>query len=121
MFGNVAINGGGPALIQLPGTEVDMIGIGREISLFPNPARDVVTVHFSELQFGGVNNTSSKLEFGGTIRLRNELGQLLEERQLDGPAERLEWNVSHLRPGLYLMEVIEEGQAPQVLRFVKAE
>ncbi|MCB9299204.1 MAG: T9SS type A sorting domain-containing protein [Lewinellaceae bacterium] len=114
VFGNVDCGEEeGEGVIQLPTAELGHAGIGRNISLFPNPARDVVTVSFSGLP--------QQLPGGVTLRLRNELGQLLEQRQLDGPAERFEWNVNQLRPGLYFMEVQEEGQAPQVLRFVKAE
>ncbi|MCB9273928.1 MAG: hypothetical protein H6564_07795 [Lewinellaceae bacterium] len=112
----------GPGIVQLPATEVDNGGIARNISLYPNPARDVVTLtrtSSSELLLGEATYSNQKI--GGTVRLRNELGQLIEERQLDEPLERLEWDISQLRPGLYFMEVLEEGQAPQVLRFVKAE
>ncbi|MCB9273927.1 MAG: hypothetical protein H6564_07790 [Lewinellaceae bacterium] len=112
----------GPGIVQLPATEVDNGGIARNISLYPNPARDVVTLtrtSSSELLLGEATYSNQKI--GGTVRLRNELGQILETRQLDEPLERLGWDVSQLRPGLYFMEVLEEGQAPQVLRFVKAE
>ncbi|MCB0556591.1 MAG: T9SS type A sorting domain-containing protein, partial [Phaeodactylibacter sp.] len=121
VFSNVSVSGGGPDIIQLPDTEVDMAGVARNISLFPNPARERVTLSFSELQLGELSNTSSVLEPSVTVQLRNQLGQLLEQRQLAPGAERLDWDVSHLNPGLYLIEVQEEGQAPQVLRFVKAE
>ena len=123
VFSNVSVGGGSP-LIVLPPTEVEQAGLDRQggnIALFPKPARDVVTLSFSELQFGEAGNTSSKPQFGGTLRLRNELGQLLEERRLKEPTERMDWDVNSLNPGLYFIEVQREGQATQVLRFVKAE
>ncbi|MCB9304391.1 MAG: hypothetical protein H6566_27455 [Lewinellaceae bacterium] len=120
-FSNVSIVDGVAPLVVLPGNTVEPGTVSRNISLFPNPTRDVVTVSFSELKFGEAGNTSSKLEFGVTVRLRNELGQLLETRQLEAGTERLDWDVSRLNPGLYFIEVREEGQAPQMLRFVRAE
>ena len=121
VFSNLSISGANPTIVELPTTEVEQAGVSRNITLFPNPAQDVVTLSFSELQFGEAGNTSSKLEFGGTVRLRNELGQLIETRQLEPGTERLDWNVSSLNPGLYFIEVQTEGEAPQTLRFVKAK
>ncbi|MCB0553062.1 MAG: HYR domain-containing protein, partial [Phaeodactylibacter sp.] len=92
VFSHVTAGGGGLPLVVLPGNTVEPAAAGRNISLFPNPTRNVVTVSFSELKFGEAGNTSSKLEFGGTVRLRNELGQLLETRQLEEGTERLDWD-----------------------------
>ncbi|MCB0571620.1 MAG: HYR domain-containing protein [Phaeodactylibacter sp.] len=121
VFSNVGIAAQVPTIVELPVTDVEQANVSRNISLFPNPAQDVITLSFSELQFGEEAYSSEKV--GGTVlvRLRNELGQLIETRQLDEAAERFEWNVSNLNPGLYFIEVQSEGQAPQTLRFVKAK
>ncbi len=116
VFSNVSINGGGAPLVVLPGETVAPAPVAREsMRLFPNPAQDVVTV-----EMGTIPGLQSGVQGHSTLRLRNELGQLLEEQQLEPGTERLDWNVSRLNPGLYFIEVLEEGQAPQVLRFVKA-
>ncbi|MCB0571621.1 MAG: hypothetical protein KDC66_17745, partial [Phaeodactylibacter sp.] len=106
VFHNVSVNGGGAPLVVLPQNTVDPSEVGKtgpSIRLFPNPARDVVTLtRASELLLGEDFNSYSNQKVGGTVllRLRNELGQLIETRQLDGPIERLEWDVSNLNPGL---------------------
>ncbi len=117
VFSNLQLLGSGPGILQLPDTEAAQAGIGRTISLFPNPARDIVTVEMGVTLNPGLKSGD---RCPTVLRLLNELGQLLEERRLDDAAERLEWNVSQLRPGLYFLEIIEEGCAPQLLRFVKA-
>ncbi|MCB9273924.1 MAG: T9SS type A sorting domain-containing protein [Lewinellaceae bacterium] len=123
VFSNVTVSGGVLPVVTAPiGQEVEPGAAVRTLSLYPNPAQGMVTLtrtRSSELLLGEATYSNQKI--GGTVRLRNELGQILETRQLDEPLERLEWDISQLRPGLYFMEVLEEGQAPQVLRFVKAE
>ncbi len=123
VFGNVGINGGDLETIQLPGNTVETAPVERNISLFPNPAQDVVTVEMGVAQGHGLPIPGLQSGAAGetTLRLRNELGQLLETRRIDADTERFDWNISSLKPGLYFIEIHEEGQAPQMLRFVKAE
>ncbi|MCB0571619.1 MAG: hypothetical protein KDC66_17735 [Phaeodactylibacter sp.] len=123
-FSGLSIVDGVAPLAVLPSNSVDPALVGRDISLFPNPAKDMVMLEFastrtSELLLGEEAYSNQKV--GGTVRLRNELGQLIESRQLDSDTERLEWNVSNLNPGLYFFDIQIEGQAPQMLRFVKAK
>jgi hypothetical protein len=112
VFSNVAVTGGQINIAELPGNEVIQAPVERNISLFPNPARDIVTI-----------DLGAELGFGQTavLRLRNDLGQLLEERRIDAQAIRTEMNVSRLIPGIYFIEVHTEGTQPQMLRFVKSE
>lgn len=77
-------------------------------SLFPNPATDMLAI-----RFGAV------VEQPTIMRLRNELGQVIGQRRLEIPADRADWDVSALRPGMYLIELITDGQPPQALRFIK--
>lgn len=115
VFSNVSFSGGNPPLVQLPAAEAAQVEKAREFSLFPNPAQDVVTVEMA------VNPGLKSRDRGqSTLRLRNQLGQILETREWLPGEPRLEWGVSHLSPGLYFMEVLEEGQPPVVLRFVRA-
>ncbi|WP_425421181.1 T9SS type A sorting domain-containing protein [Phaeodactylibacter xiamenensis] len=81
----------------------------REASVFPNPARDAFTLAFSKAP-----------ESGGTAILRNQMGQALEQRQLQPGEAATEWDVSSLPAGLYFLEVRQEGWPPQVLRVVKS-
>ncbi len=112
VFSNVAVTGGQINIAELPGNEVIQAPVERNISLFPNPARDIVTI-----------DLGAELGFGQTavLRLRNDLGQLLEERRIDAQVIRTEMNVSRLIPGIYFIEVHTEGTQPQMLRFVKSE
>lgn len=123
VFTNVSFSGGGLPIVQLPVETATPAAAERNISLYPNPAREVVTLVCTSGNEGsgllpGAGSVSGKpLE----LRLRNQLGQLLEIREWLPSGPNLEWGVSHLSPGLYSMEVLEEGQAPVVLRFVRAE
>ncbi|MCB0547520.1 MAG: T9SS type A sorting domain-containing protein, partial [Phaeodactylibacter sp.] len=82
--------------------------LNLEPQLFPNPATNDITI-----EMGGV------IEQATTLRLRNQLGQVIEQRRLDVPAEQMRWEVSSLNPGLYIIEIQTEGLPPKVLRFMK--
>ena len=123
VFSNVSAGSGVMPLIVMPGNTVDPTGLDRQqagIRLFPNPAQELVTLEFPslELLLGGYNHPTANAV---TLRLRNELGQLIEERRLDELPERLDWHINTLKPGMYFIEVHTEGQAPQMLRFVKVQ
>ena len=82
----------------------------REISVFPNPTRSAFTLWFSEA-----------LQNEATATLRNQMGQVIAQRQLQPGEINTEWDVNGLPGGLYLIEVQQEGQLPQVLRLIKTE
>jgi len=76
--------------------------------LFPNPTSDVFTLAFPQA-----------LPSEATATLRNQIGQVVEQRQLKPGDVTTEWDISELPAGLYLMEVQQEGLPPRVLRVVK--
>jgi hypothetical protein len=122
VFSNLSAGSGVMPLTVMPGNTVEPTGLDRQqagIRLFPNPAQDLVTLEFPslELLLDGYNHPTANAV---TLRLRNELGQLIEERRLDELPERLDWHINTIKPGMYFIEVHAEGQAPQMLRFVKA-
>ncbi|MCB9274614.1 MAG: HYR domain-containing protein [Lewinellaceae bacterium] len=158
VFSNVSVSGGGISLVQLPPAAVKPDGIGRNISLYPNPARDVVSltrtsnpgqpgqalsvgeelISYSNQKIGSTGApvgegliSYSNQKIGGTgapagrpevqVQLYNELGQVLQSRQWPAGELRMEWPVQQLAPGIYFFEVTEDGQAPQVLKFVRLE
>ena len=129
VFSQVSVSGGVLPLVQLPPTEVAPGNMERSISLYPNPAREVVVLNRTSNsgQLGqarpvGAENTPSPSRSSEVrMLLHNELGQVLETRLWPTGELRLEWPVEELAPGIYFIEVMEEGQAPQVLRFVKQE
>ena len=135
IFSNVTIEGGGVIpLISLPETEVEQAPVGREpmqVKLFPNPARDVVTLALSRtadpgspeqvLPDGVAHSLSPGKSSEVRVRLLNQFGQLIEERRFDDNALRMEWDISNLQSGLYFMEVSPNGEPAQVVRFIKAE
>jgi hypothetical protein len=122
VFSNLSAGSGVMPLAVMPGNTVEPAGLDRQqagIRLFPNPARDLVTLEFpSQTWMPGDEAFRSG---AATLRLRNELGQLIEERRLDELPERMDWNVNSLNPGMYFIEVHAEGQMPQMLRWVKAQ
>ncbi|NBC08773.1 MAG: T9SS type A sorting domain-containing protein [Bacteroidetes bacterium] len=76
--------------------------------LFPNPTNRQFTLRFPQA-----------LQGEATASLRNQVGQVLQQRQLRPGDMTTEWNVSQLPAGLYFMEVRQKGVPPQVLRVVK--
>ena len=129
VFSQVSVSGGVLPLVQLPPTEVAPGNMERSISLYPNPAREVVVLNrtsnpgrLGQARPVGAENTPSPSRSSEVrMLLHNELGQVLETRLWPTGELRLEWPVEELAPGIYFIEVMEEGQAPQVLRFVKQE
>ncbi|MCB0569226.1 MAG: T9SS type A sorting domain-containing protein [Phaeodactylibacter sp.] len=121
LFSNVSISGGNLPLVQLPGEEDTPAAVERNISLFPNPARGVLTLTRSSGFSAGVEAPSPSKSPEVWVRLRNQFGQLLGAREWPSGELQLAWDVSQLSSGLYFMEVIEQGQAPVVLKFVRAE
>jgi hypothetical protein len=111
VFSNVSISGSAalagsdvPDILQPETTQA-----GLQAELFPNPARDAFALSFPETLPGEA-----------TATLRNQIGQVVEQRQLKPGDVTTEWNVSGLPSGLYFMEVRQEGVKPQVLRVVKS-
>jgi hypothetical protein len=82
--------------------------IARLANLYPNPAKETVTVEFTPHQTQPT-----------VLVLRNSVGQLIEQRQLEPMSFRTEWAVDKLTNGVYMIEIRRTGEAPEVLRFVK--
>lgn len=83
-------------------TGVGEVGPINELSLFPNPAVDQVTLRYTLLQAGPVHYT-----------LLNSQGQQLQHFT-DGNAapgmHAWHFDASHLAPGVYLLRVVSSGQ-----------
>ena len=109
-FSNIQISGGIAPGIDTPDDSILDYQVFRtgEVSLFPNPASSSITLEFSEVVDRPTN-----------MVLRNNLGQLIEQRPLETPAVRTEWDVSQLRDGIYFIEIRTEGDRLKTLRFVK--
>jgi subtilisin family serine protease len=120
-FSNLSYGSGVMPLVAMPGNTVEPALLDKQPAdgprLFPNPARDLVTLEFPSQAW--MLGDEAFLPGTATLRLRNELGQLIEERRLDELPERLDWEVNTLNPGMYFIEVHVEGQMPQMLRLVK--
>ena len=108
-FSNVNVVGSPAPAMETPGIEIADMDRQQAARLFPNPAQSNVTVEFAP------NAESSTY-----LTLRNELGQVIEQRQLEPAAFRTEWAVESLNNGVYFIEINRDGEIPQVLRFVKA-
>ena len=80
------------------------------VSIFPNPVNDVINL---------ILTPDDNKE--ATAILRNQMGQIIEQRQLGRNAITTEWNVSHLQPGIYLIEIRKQGGPLESLRFVKTD
>jgi len=109
VFSNVSISGSA-ALIDAGGLPTAELGDSQQMEpeLFPNPTNSQFTLRFPQA-----------LQGEATASLRNQVGQVLQQRQLQPGDMTTEWNVSQLPAGLYFMEVRQEGVPPQVLRVVK--
>jgi regulation of enolase protein 1 (concanavalin A-like superfamily) len=124
-FSNVTVEGGAPLLAAdetatHAETDREKSAVSGELRgfeqpaaieaarLFPNPASDRITIDLPATQ-----------PMEATLVLRNQLGQVLQSRQVEAGLFRTDWDVSQLSGGVYYMEVRYEGQQPQVLRFVK--
>ncbi len=79
-----------------------------DLSVFPNPATDQLT-----LKFG------TELPELSTITLRNQLGQIMKQEQLRTPDTQMDWDISNLSTGTYFLEVRTSDGAPQVVKFLK--
>ncbi len=66
------------------------------IELYPNPAKDVL--YISTLDY---NN--------GSIRLIDHSGRMVLEKSLFGNQSHLELEIGHLNPGLYIVELVQQG------------
>jgi regulation of enolase protein 1 (concanavalin A-like superfamily) len=108
-FSNVDIVGAPAPSASLPNTPA-IANLQKAPALYPNPANQIVNLVFNE-----------PLESETTVVLRNQLGQVIEQHQLQAGDERTTWDVSFLTDGLYYMEVQTQGRAPHTLKFVKAQ
>jgi hypothetical protein len=109
VFSNVTVTGGTMPNAEVPGiTEEAEVKRLQGINLYPNPTRDIVNLTFED-----------GLSKDAIITLRNQLGQVVEQRELRAGDFTTEWNVSTLADGLYLFEIRKEGEEVQVLRLVK--
>jgi surface protein len=109
VFSNVTVTGTPAPNAEVPGiTEASQAKFQQGINLYPNPTRDIVNLTFEE-----------GLSKDAIITLRNQLGQVVEQRELRAGDFTTEWNVSMLADGLYLFEIRQDGEAVQVLRLVK--
>jgi regulation of enolase protein 1 (concanavalin A-like superfamily) len=108
-FSYVDIYGTPAPNASLPNTPV-MADMHKMPELYPNPTSNIVNLVFQD-----------PIEDGTRVILRNQLGQLIEVRQLRAEDMTTVWDVSDLTGGVYSMEIRRNGQQPQVLRFVKAQ
>ena len=69
-----------------------------DLSVYPNPAKNSFTVSFND-----IGN-----EIPVSMELRNLQGQIVETRKLNGIAD-VQFNVSKLSPGMYMIRVMLEG------------
>jgi hypothetical protein len=108
-FSNIEISGGvAPAIGTPEELELDYSFKANNVRLFPNPASTSITIDFTEI-----------VDLPTRMVLRNNLGQLIEQRPLEIPTVRTEWDISQLRDGIYFIEIRTEGDELKTLRFVK--
>ena len=79
------------------GTEEESNFISWEV--FPNPATDVLSIVFRRPATVPLH-----------LRLLNPLGQVVRAQRLPAFAERASWDVVGLAPGVYFVELLEEGK-----------
>ena len=112
VFSNVSVSGGIIPTVEVPSTpEVETaVSVKTTINLYPNPTADVVNLDFAEA-----------LNQDATVRLLSTMGQVIEQRELRAGDITSVWNVSTLVDGMYFFEIQQEGQASEIMRFVKTK
>ncbi len=89
-------------LIFTPVVDVDEAALNEGFNVFPNPVSDLLQV---DIELPEVVDQLS-------LRLQNNLGQLVEQRLLtDVLQQRVELNVSQLPAGVYFLELTNGSQA----------
>jgi len=109
VFSNVSLSGTNSGIAIDEGGGYVINRMPHTPTLFPNPANSTVNLVF---------NAPIALE--AIVILRNQLGQIIQQRQLQPGDEYTEWDVSTFSDGVYFMEIRRAGQQPEVLRLVKA-
>ena len=109
-FSNVEITGG----MMIPTMDtpeyIESAAGKKAPSLYPNPSSDIVNLVFED----GLNENA-------TVLLRNQIGQVIEQRELGVGEFTTEWDVSALVDGLYFFEIRRERANVQILRLVKTQ
>ena len=117
-FTNVNVTGANGSM----STEIDISPVEQELfnqplsteqlklEVYPNPAS-----HETNLVF------ERPVEATTTIVLLNQLGQAVEQRQLQAGNQSCNWDISLLPNGVYFMKIATKGNNNQVVKFVKTE
>ena len=75
-------------------------------SIYPNPSKSIIQVTY-------------RLKNNGTLRLHNELGNLISEQKIDSKQFQSEINVSNLSNGIYFCSIINsDGVSGEVVKLV---
>jgi hypothetical protein len=77
-----------------------------EISIYPNPSRDMLTI-----------NSNNNFEYD-EVRISNLLGELLMEKQITSPMKSMSFNIGSLAPGYYIIS-LRKGNAGINKSFIK--
>ena len=107
-FSNIQINGGIEPIGTPDANVTSRSQHDEETKLFPNPANSLVTIDFG-----------TTIDRPTIMILRNQLGQVVEQRRLEVPTIRTNWNISSFVDGMYYIEIRTEGEDAEILRFIK--
>ena len=66
---------------------------------FPNPATDAITLDFLQPLVQDIS-----------LRLLSPTGESISEGRLPAQTKQVRWNISGLKPSMYLLEVWVEGK-----------
>ena len=109
-FSHVEITGG-MMMSYVEAPEITAaVTIKQAPGLYPNPASDIVNLVFEDA-----------LSKDAIVTLRNQLGQVIEQRELQVGDFATEWNISALIDGLYFFEIWQDREELQVLKLVKTK
>jgi hypothetical protein len=81
------------------------------IKIYPNPARDFISVDIGEISYGTVN--------AGIYGIRGE--KLLDLRDLNSAGGHFSINVMGLPSGLYMIRVLNGNEVSGTGRFIKSD
>lgn len=79
---------------------------GQSITVFPNPAQDMLTLQY-------------KLNGKAMMRITDMKGSIITQQQLDDTQTTIQIPVSHLAQGMYMLQVTTGNDFNQSIRFIK--
>ena len=104
---NLSIDGGIEEM-DIPAPEINNQVNTEDLSVFPNPAQDMITIKLGE-------DTGQPT----LLSLYNELGELVKQKVVQANITNTNWPVDELSGGMYLIKASRKDKIGKIVRFIK--